>query len=203
MQLPFAPISYGIIYKYCDRYSSRSCKMHPDSHVNMPLVESNEITSSSFAIDRIISLEMGILPPTKPVLPDCGTIGNRFKLQYSNIFETSYVDLGWIKTSELPLYCLIQSRLYAPIAVMSVITFPPSDSKPRKDSTCNAGSLYPLEEKALMRYLPKPKFPQSTKLENFRVLLHSITLCAVLWTYRTDIIPDGVQTEIEEYTRPK
>lgn len=42
-----------------------------------------------------ISSKIGLLPPTRPVFPLCGTTANRLLLQYFNIAETSSVDFGF------------------------------------------------------------------------------------------------------------
>jgi hypothetical protein len=48
---------------------------------------------------------IGILPPTTPVFPACGTIPIFSLLQYSSIEATSSVDCGLHTILDFPLYC--------------------------------------------------------------------------------------------------
>src|SRR5271163_5231754 len=93
-------------------------------------------------VEMTISSKTGMLPPTSPVFPPCGTTANLFSLQYFRTLLTSSVDLGLNTSLVCPRYLRIQSLLNASrsspaSAVTPSMTADESTSVDRKNLTCS------------------------------------------------------------------
>mmetsp|Transcript_115713 Transcript_115713/g.226937 ORF Transcript_115713/g.226937 Transcript_115713/m.226937 type:complete len:218 (-) Transcript_115713:245-898(-) len=101
MQEPFAARSSGNVNPFSPTCAFNHSSTHPASHVTTPALESMSMILFMRLVDRINSpLSVPTAPPTKPVLPPCGTTPILFSLQYFKTRDTSSVVLG--KQTKLP-----------------------------------------------------------------------------------------------------
>jgi hypothetical protein len=75
--------------------SHQHFKIAAFSQVFLPDIGSRLMTWFISFIDRTISSKTGTLPPTRPVLPPCGTTARHRSLQYFKISESSSVVFGF------------------------------------------------------------------------------------------------------------
>ena len=93
-------------------YSSSTSRMQPASHTSVP--DTGSKLRTWFIEPRLSTTSSctGTLPPTRPVLPPCGTTAILWVLHSCRMRDTSSVDLGRTTHFEWPVYLPIQSLLY-------------------------------------------------------------------------------------------
>mmetsp|Transcript_5112 Transcript_5112/g.23015 ORF Transcript_5112/g.23015 Transcript_5112/m.23015 type:complete len:200 (-) Transcript_5112:103-702(-) len=120
--LPLAPRSSGTVMPWTLSSCSRASRTHPASHTTVPAAGSTASTLFMCFNPMTISSWTGTPPPTRPVLPPCGTTASPRVLQCRRISETWSVERGRSKTRESPRYFRIQSSLAASNDFASVRT---------------------------------------------------------------------------------
>lgn len=110
-QEPLAPKSRGTWQPNFDKCSFAFSSTTPASTVRTELVSSNLTILFIFFVLTTTSSKTGTLPPTKPVLPPCGTTANFLLLQYSRILEICWVFYGVKASWEDPFYILFHDLL--------------------------------------------------------------------------------------------
>ena len=127
-----APRSIGMAKPRAPTCCWSVSRTHPASQVRLPAVSSSDRMRFMRDSDSTISSAMGTLPPTRPVLPPCGTTGSRRAWQCARMRETSCVLPGRSASALWPRYLPIQSVLNGSSSVGAVMTWP----APTMDAKC-------------------------------------------------------------------
>ena len=131
-----APRSRGMVKRRAATCCWSVSRTQPASHVRLPAVSSSDKMRLIRESDSTTSSPMGTLPPTRPVLPPCGTTGSRRAWQCARMRETSCVLPGRSASALWPRYLPIQSVLNGSSSVGEVMAWP----APTLDAKCCTSS---------------------------------------------------------------
>ena len=131
-----APRSRGMVKPRAATCCWSVSRTQPASHVRLPAVSSSDKMRLMRESDSTTSSPMGTLPPTRPVLPPCGTTGSRRAWQCARMRETSCVLPGRSASALWPRYLPIQSVLNGSSSVGEVMAWP----APTMDAKCCTSS---------------------------------------------------------------
>ena len=131
-----APRSRGMVKPHAATCCWSVSRTQPASHVRLPAVSSSDKMRLMRESDSTTSSPMGTLPPTRPVLPPCGTTGSRRAWQCARMRETSCVLPGRSASALWPRYLPIQSVLNGSSSVGEVMAWP----APTMDAKCCTSS---------------------------------------------------------------
>ena len=131
-----APRSRGMVKPRAATCCWSVSRTQPASHVRLPAVSSSDKMRLMRESDSTTSSPMGTLPPTRPVLPPCGTTGSRRAWQCARMRETSCVLPGRSASALWPQYLPIQSVLNGSSSVGEVMAWP----APTMDAKCCTSS---------------------------------------------------------------
>ena len=131
-----APRSRGMVKPRAATCCWSVSRTQPASHVRLPAVSSSDKMRLMRESDSTTSSPMGTLPPTRPVLPPCGTTGSRRAWQCARMRETSCVLPGRSASALRPRYLPIQSVLNGSSSVGEVMAWP----APTMDAKCCTSS---------------------------------------------------------------